>query len=194
MHKRSKQRSVFSSLHSSSLSSSRSGMELAIGTLVVMILGVIIVGGGILLIKMITDKSINLNDNLNSDVQRQLQDATLRGQLVGIAPSSQISYGAKDAVFGIRVVNRDFSDEVNFNVNAIHAENNLAQNNWSIQFFHSLKVPAHDRKDAMVVVGALKGKQVPAGTYTFIVNITYIDSNGDEKVYDAPRFFTVLVK
>lgn len=183
MRKRSKQHSFFS------FPSSRRGMELAIGTLVVMILGIIIVGGGILFVKLITDKSVVLNDNLNANVQRQLQDATLRGQLVGVAPSSQISYGAKDTVFGVRVVNKDSTSAIEFNIEVTTANPDDAAN-WTTQNFDKLNVPANDRKDAMIVVGAKQNIQVPPGTYTFIVKV----KSPSGEVYDAPRFFTVLVK
>ncbi len=196
MRKQSKQYSLFSlSSISSPIPSSRRGMELAIGTLVVMILGIILVGGGILLVKMITDKSVTLNDNLNANVQRQLQDSVLRGQLVAVAPSSQVSYGAKDAIYGVRIVNRDATNDNEYTVQVTHAQDNLAQANWSIVYLNTTKVAANDRKDAMIVVGALRGKQVPSGTYTFIVKIFYEDNDGTGmKIYDAPRFFTVLVK
>ncbi len=189
---KSKKRPIFPFL------SSRSGMELAINTLVVMILGVIIVGGGIYFLQVILTGTQDLPNSLTAGQRNEINRQISNGQLVAVAPMMQSTPNAKLVTFGIVIDNRLNADK-NYTINISFSTENpnyICVGNWSIMYMKGMTVKQNERGTALVSVGAKKGmaKDIPAGTYTFLVAVTYKDDSGQVVLYDSKRFFTVVVE
>lgn len=165
-------------------------MELAINTLVVMILGILIVGSGIVLVSKISGSGIEVVEQLSKDKEQQLQSMLAQGQLVAVFPSSQEVAGGKSTTFGIGVFNVQDTEQVfSFSITSETAPVGAGEDEWRISYI-PLTVPSKGRATAPIIV--TPGNAVPAGTYTFIVNVTYQDAG--EAVPHETRFFTVRVR
>ena len=190
---KSRKRSVFP------FPSSRSGMELAINTVVVIILGVAILIGGIYFMKVILSNGEKLPDTLTAGQRNELNLLLSRGQLVAVAPMTQTLSSSEPVTFGVAIDNRLDENKL-FNMSVIFDSDNPNSGslaNWSIIFMNGTNVNQNSRNNAIINVGVKKQKTVPKGVYTFIVNVTYDASINPAVqkyvVYDSTRFFTVIV-
>jgi hypothetical protein len=168
------------------------GFELAISTLVVMILGVLVVGGGIALLAKIMMASEDLNADLPTRHLDELRERLTEGQLVATVPSNQKVVAGEAVTFGLAVKNA--LDTKTFTIDIKGKDENDADvtfgtgaTQWSKVLFTDLTIEGGQEAIAKIIV--VPGKNVPQGTYTFIVKVM----DGAE-VYDSARFFTVAVQ
>lgn len=177
-----------------SLLSSRAGVELAINTIVVLILGIVVLIAGGVIIKNLLSEAPGIVKKLSAKQIGDLEGQLTDGQLVAVSPQAQTSYGGKWVGFGLGVRNTLSTDET-FGVDIYYSPENVpsVNPNWSIQYFKTLDVAKGDRETTIINIGenARQKKTVAPGVYTFIVNVTY---GSPAKVYDSVRFFTVTVK
>jgi hypothetical protein len=174
----------------------RKGFELAISTLVVMILGIVILGGGIMLLAKLVDSAQPIAEDLSTEQLRDLRRLLANGQLVATTPADQGVDAGKYASVGVMVENRLASDAT-FTVDVVGKDNDdkpipLATSTkengkWLISYFTELPVDADAQGTA--IINIRPGKDVPRGTYIFIVTI---EEAG--KQYDLPRSFTLRVR
>jgi hypothetical protein len=179
-----------------SLLSSRRGIEIAISTIVVMVLGIIIIAGGILMLTDLLNAGGDTSKAFTAEHIKAVERMMADGQLVAVAPLTQMSPAAKPVSFGLGIDNRLDADK-NFIISVDYSPENPGgmnvERNWTKIFLKQLRVAQNERQTAVIVVGANKSKTVPVGTYTFIVKADYTDAAGTH-IYDSPRFFTVVVK
>jgi uncharacterized membrane protein len=174
--------------------SSRKGFEMAIGTLVVMILGIVIIAGGIILLRQLTASGEGAVAELNTNQVAELNKLLTKGQLVATFPSHQEVAAGKTVVFGVAVANKldtktfMLKTQVFNNLSAdITTQMTGPQLTLQVTNISSLKVQKNGEADAALAVTPAKG--APAGVYTIVV--TVLDGT---VVYDTPRFFTVRVR
>ena len=163
---------------------------MAVSTLVVMVLGILILGGGILLIGKISSGGTDLAKSLSAENQRELERMMSDGYLVAVTPSHQRMAAGKAAEYGVGVLN--IYDDTDFGITVAGDENvDISQqggdSGWQISYRPTLQARHDERATARIVIRP--GKAVPAGNYTFFVNVT---RGGD--IYDSPRFFTARVQ
>ncbi|HIH24498.1 TPA: hypothetical protein HA251_05675 [Candidatus Woesearchaeota archaeon] len=166
-------------------------MEIAINTVVVMILGVIIVGGGIVMVTKLLGGGESSVAELSTQQKNTLERMMASGQLVALTPQNQVSLNGKGVSFGIGIDNRLGADTTFRIAVTKSGDNPPGVGNLSVLVLPSLAIPANARDTAVVAVQKTSGKTVPPGIYTFIVNVTY---GTPAQVYDSVRFFTVTVK
>jgi len=179
-------------LFSFSLLSSRAGVELAINTIIVLILGIMVLAAGGLIIRDLLSEAPDMVGRLSAAHKSNLDRQLTSGQFVAISPQTQISRGGEWVGFGLGVRNMLVTGE-SFNINVYYSpENTPAVNpNWSIQYFKTIDVAPNNLETTIINVGETKKKTIAPGIYTFIVNVTY---GNPAQVYDSVRFFTVTVK
>lgn len=166
-------------------------MEIAINTVVVMILGVIIVGGGIVMVTKLLGGGEDAITELSTQQKNALERMMASGQLVALSPQNQVSLNGKGVSFGIGIDNRLGANTAFAIVVKPSGDNPSGVVNLSVLVLSSLAIPANARDTAVVAVQKTRGTTVPPGTYTFIVNVTY---GTPAQVYDSVRFFTVTVQ
>ncbi|MDD9953005.1 MAG: hypothetical protein OXR66_01575 [Candidatus Woesearchaeota archaeon] len=159
------------------------GMEFAVGTLVVLILGLVIVGGGIVLVWNLAAESEQLAGDLTASQKEQLATMFTQGQLVAVYPGNVEARVNSDIVVGLGIENR-MDDETFTIVVEVLDENHV------VQAWQKAHVPtiAVGKNEHVVTPLALRVGSIP-GTYTVLVSAMY----GTE-LYDSKRFFTVNVR
>jgi uncharacterized membrane protein len=163
----------------------RKGFELAISTLVVMILGIIILAGGIVLLLKLTDKGFHTEDEFHDDQELALCLAASQGQLVAVCPSTQTLAAGTSATYTLIVENH--LDKKTFGIQA-KAQNSQGnpEPRITVSFIPTLDVEKNRQSRAKLTVHV--EKTVPAGTYAVFVTVSQ-----DAATYDSVRFFTVHV-
>jgi len=178
----------------------RKGFELAISTIVVMILGILVIGGGLLLVARLTDWSTGTAVDLSNEQIAALKQMMSKGELVAVYPDSQTVSPGKSAVFGVGIENR-LNQLTSFSIDATarDQDGNDKTVNWtlaklSIEFIPAIDIEKNEQKEEKIVV--TPDKTAPRGTYTIFVNTSYKDPNNPAKsiLYESIRFFTVLVQ
>lgn len=170
----------------SSFFSSRKGMELAISTMVVMILGILIIGGGIVLVAKVSGGGIEVVSQVSREHKAALDQMLTAGQLVAATPSNQQVVAGKSVQYGIGIKNIEQSQTFDIAV-ASDVTLGSADDEWRMSHLPNIEVKRDEQGTAPIIV--TPGKEVQPGIYTFIVNIT---RNGE--TYDSARFFTVSVR
>lgn len=176
--------SLFS--HSFSPPKSRKGMEIAINTLVVMILGILIVGGGMVLVAKISSGGAGIADEISKDQERGLAALLNEGQLVAAYPSAQTVPAGETRTYAIGVFTPGAAE--NFTITVASGDINPSQ--WKVNYLP--KLATKPGKSATALITVMPTRSVPKGEYTFIVTVKYDDATAD--TYDSPRFFTVKVQ
>jgi hypothetical protein len=159
------------------------GFELAISTLVVMILGVLIIGGGLLIVAKLTKSSTDAAGTLTANQRNHLKELMSTGQLVAVYPLSQTIPAGTSGTVGVGVENR-LGTDATFEVFVKDAQGNDAS--WA-RVLPTLDVANNKQAEAVIVLSP--PKTLAQGTYTFLVNVTVADAT-----YDAVRVFTVRVE
>jgi hypothetical protein len=162
---------------------SRSGMELAVSTLVVMILGILIIGGGIILVGKISGGGIDVIDKVSNDQQRDLQAMLTSGQLVAVTPAHQ-NFAGKDLRFGLGISNH-LGERTKFSISVTSAQG------WGVNHLPDITINHTEQATAPIIITV--PSDAPQGTYTFLVNVTHT-ADGEIALYDSTRFFTVRVQ
>lgn len=162
-------------------------MEFAIGTLVTIILGVVIVGFGIVFVWNIVSQGEQVSTALTSSQERELEAMLASGKLVATTPQQRTIRAGETGTFGVAVLNR-LDAETTFRIEVIgyDAAQRPVPSTWSVRYFPDLVVGVN--QDAKALVAVTPAQDAPKGTYTFVVTVR--DMAG---VYDSPRIFTVNV-
>ncbi len=174
--------------------SSRAGVELAINTVVVLILGIIIVGGGIAMVWKLVDGGGDLAADVTSSQHARLAELYGDGQLVAVAPQSiEVRAGDRGSVaVGVRSILNDpetFTIQVTgTGPDGLEVPIGTQVGSWRLGYFEDLEVRPDERAEAAIAI--LPPENAPQGTYTFIVKIV----RADQTLYDSARFFTVRVR
>lgn len=175
--------------------SSRAGVELAINTVVVLILGIIIVGGGIAMVWNLVEGGTDLVADVTDAQTRDIEERFADGQLVATAPQSmEIRAGDRgSAAVGVRSI---LSAQETFTLNIAGTgpdgqpvTSNGQVGSWKLIYFPDLTVDAQKRAAAAITI--IPYKDADAGIYTFIVTVTRADGT---TIYDSARIFTVRVR
>ena len=167
---------------------SRKGVELAVNTVVVLILGVIVVGAGVALVWDLVREGSAFAGEVSTAQRSRLAQLYGEGQLVAVTPQSlELRAGDRGQVaVGVRSI---LSAEEAFTVGVRGTgPDEQPAAGWRIVHFTDLTVRPDLSAD--VAVAVTPPETAPRGVYTFIVKIT----RSDGAVYDSPRFFTVRVR
>ena len=167
---------------------SRAGVEIAINTVVIIILGIVILGLGLLLIRAIVTGGTEYSDQLSSSVKQQLRDQLRQGQLVAVYPGNQVIEGNERAYTGIAVENRLQRDAtLTFSIQAFDEQEQPIPRGW-YEFLLSERIAEGDVQEFQVVFAP--PDLAEPGVYTFIVGFTDENSNP----YGGKRSFTVTLR
>ena len=173
---------------------SRRGVELAINTVVVLILGVIIVGGGVAMVSVILHEGETIAKEVSQAQMRQLDTLYGQGYLVAVTPKRVDVRAGDTAVFALGAQNILKTPEV-FAVNVVGTGPDglpvplgSQVGSWRVQYFPDL--PVDPDKSAASPMGFTPPDTAARGVYTFIVTLK--QANG--AIYDSPRGFTVVVE
>jgi hypothetical protein len=159
------------------------GFELAISTLVVMILGVLVIGGGLLIVAKLTKSSTDVAGTLTANQRNHLKEVMSNGQLTAVYPLSQTIKAGESGTVGVAVENRLGSD-ASFDILLKDAQG--ATPSWA-KVIPTIDVANNKQSEAVILLSP--PKNTPQGTYTFLVNVTVADAT-----YEAVRVFTVRVQ
>lgn len=180
------------------VSLNRKGFEVAVGTLVTMILGVIILGAGTLLVWQIVDEGTDVAVHLTGGVERELQQLLSQGKLVAVAPPSIELKAGETGTVGVGILNRRLEettfflsvpsglDQDQFPIDIAPRNTPAPPSMWEIKHFEGITISANEKAFAAISITA--PKDTPSGTYTFLVHV----SEGTQ-LYDSARLFTVRV-
>jgi len=177
----------------------RRGMELAVNTLVVLILGIVIVGGGLALINSIYHKAVKLPDQVSQQTQEQLFSMLLNGdQRIAVLNNVQKVKRGKTATFPIAIQNDLEGTEATFKVKdmtkiggpdctvgtdcptGIYLKNEMTIKRYNHKAFY---------------VGVQVPKSAKSGEYVFMVNVNTIpDSGGSPPSLYARTKVNVIVE
>lgn len=164
----------------------RKGFELATSTLVVMILGIMIIGGGLVLLKQIISAGTELGDDLPAKHRQELQSLMRDGQLVAAVPQHQEVTAGKETIAGLAVQN-NLDEQTEFSITVTGFDENEEAINWRVRHFPTLTVEQNQERQAQLIIPV--PDDAPAGTYTFVVEVTE-----NNQLYDSKRFFTIRVR
>lgn len=180
------------------VSLNRKGFEVAVGTLVTIILGVLILGAGITLVWSIVDEGSNAATLLTGSAERELQQMLSQGKLVAVAPASIEIKAGETGTIGVGVHNRRLEettfflsvpsgrDQDQFPVDIAPRNAPAPIGAWEIKYFEGLTIPANEKAYAAISIHV--PSDTPSGTYTFLVQVSETT-----QVYDSVRLFTVRV-
>jgi hypothetical protein len=175
--------------------SDRKGFEMAISTVVVMILGILIIGGGVIMLRQLTKSGEGAVDDLSKSQIAALNGLLTQGQLVAVFPSNGVITAGDTKVFGAAVVNK-LTSPTDFTVRhrvIDPAGAPLPANSPVLQVTY-LDPPTMQKDTKQTIALAVKpADTAPPGVYTVLVNITSVVGAAD-KTYDTVRFFTVRVQ
>lgn len=165
----------------------RTGLEFAIGTLVTMILGVLVIGLGLAFVWNLVDEGTDVAEKLTGAQERELESLLSAGRLVAVSPQQRTIEAGRTGTFGVAVLNRlDATTAFTIDVLGYDKEQQPVPSAWTVSFFPELAVGVN--QDKRLVVAITPPEDAPAGIYTFAVTVR---ENG--AVYDSPRIFTVSV-
>lgn len=165
----------------------RKGFELAVNTLVVLILGFIIVGGGILLLAQILEGEGALAQEISAQQAQEVREQLTRGKLVAVYPTSTHAESGDSVIIALGIENR-LRDGENFSVaiRGYDASDNLGPTSWAT-YFDAVQVPANAQRSFPLVIEI--PETASPGTYTFVVEV--LDENA--LPYDSKRSFIVKI-
>jgi hypothetical protein len=169
--------------------SSRRGMEMAVGMLVTIILGIIILGGGIILLRQLTDNGEQITTQLSSEHQAQLRKMLTEGQLVATYPSSQRVVAGKTVIYGLAVQNRLGMAKTFTISTGVLDDKDMAVSNADMKVAFLSPITLQNNEQQELVLAITPKDTLAAGVYTVLVNVTT-----PEGLYDSTRFFTVRVQ
>ncbi len=173
---------------------SRRGVELAISTVVVLILGVIIVGGGVALVSVILQEGETIATEVSQAQMRQLDTLYGQGYLVAVTPKRVDVRAGETAIFAVGAHNILKTPETlllsvsGTGPDGLPVPLGTQVGSWRSQYFPDL--PVDPDKSAASPMGFTPPDTAPRGTYTFIATL----KREDGSVYDSPRAFTVVVE
>jgi hypothetical protein len=173
----------------------RKGFEIAVSTLVILVLGIIIVSGGILLLRNISSGSNELVDQITTSQRAGLRDLLNQGQLVAVYPGNLKIAGGKSATAGLIVLNThdarpDGAEEfiISHRVEDEQGQETPNTAKLAVRYINVMELARNEQQEAILVVKP--AEDIDAGAYTVIVTVT----DGNNELYDSARFFTVRVQ
>ncbi len=156
----------------------RRGMELAVNTLVVIILGIIIVGGGLALINNIYHKAVKLPDQVSQQTQEQLFSMLINGdQRIAVLNNVKKAKRGKTATFPIAIQNDLEGTEATFRVKSMEQIAGPQCTNdcpTGIFLTNEMTIKRYDHK--AFYVGVEVPKSAKSGEYVFLVNVETVGS------------------
>jgi hypothetical protein len=180
----------------------RRGFEIAIGTLVVMILGILVVGGGTLLVYKVVQGGKDVVGKLPQQCE-YLRKTMPEGQLVTACPADQTVTGGESVTYGIAVENK-LTAATSFGVwvqafnssgDEITGKNDCKSASTKAWCWYNLNITGlQPLKTEVANLIVRPGRSVPAGEYTFIVTISYLGASNVRTAYDSARSFTMRVQ
>ncbi len=167
----------------------RRGFQVAISTMVVILLGIVLLSGGIYLLRLVTEETIGLNTQLTGTYREQLKGMLTAGQLVAVYPSQAVVGVGETGLFGLGIDNRLGRNETfSLSVTVLdEAGGSVPAEVVARLFTEAVRLEQNERQELPIVLAPRGGA---AGVYTVIVTVT--DSSGG--VYDSPEFFTLTVR
>lgn len=174
-------------------------MELSINTLVVLILGILVVGGGIALVGSIIAETEDLLPRIGEAEQEQLVEKLQRGERVVITDNvKQGTYG--DYTFGLGFKN-SLPQERNFTVeitpkSIIERDGDVRSvDDMPAAFYVDEEItlqPGEQHTDVLFNIDIEKGN--PRGTYTYEVQIKYKNDNDNLVSYADPLQVMITIQ
>lgn len=163
------------------------GFELAINTLVVIILGIVILGGGFAIIKNITDIGSEVLEGVDASTQKQIDTLLARGELLAL-PTNEVSGPYDSYLFVLGYSNRlplAYAFEPNITpISVIQKEGTVITyaddpNQFPPAFIENFNqgVVLNPNEQARSVPFSITfEKGMPQGTYTYKVRVFYNDT------------------
>jgi hypothetical protein len=172
----------------------RRGMEMAVGTLVTMIVGIVIIIAGIVIVNMVRDASIDEVGRVTSEQQARIRALLSEGKLVAVYPASARLRSGDAYTFALGVQNVVGADQFSVavtspNVATLKKTGEPAGKEWTAVYFEN---PDAGRSLDMPI-RIIAGPAVERGEYAFIVTVSYKDASGEMVQYDTPQLFTVTI-
>ncbi len=167
--------------------SDRRGMELAVNTLVVLILGMILVGGGIALVYSIYNAGVKLPEEVGKRTQGQLFDMLLNSdQRIAVLDQTQDIVRGGTATFAVAIQNELEGQESRFRVDGIEQLSPAPASCGTscpkaVTLDTIYTIPRYDNKAFYVGVHVPKG--TPSGEYVFMIKVDSVPDSGPEELY-----------
>lgn len=174
-------------------------MELSINTLVVLILGIIIIGGGVAFVGSIIAETEKLLPAIGEAAEREMAEKLAQGERVVITDNAkQGSYG--DYTFGLGFKN-SFSQERSFRVEIIPKSiierdgDVLSADNMPEPFYVEEEIHLQPgEKDTNTIFNIDIEKGLPRGTYTYEVQVLYNETDSSFGSYANPQLVMITIQ
>jgi len=172
-------------------------MELAVNTLVVLILGMLIVGGGIALVYNIYDAGVKLPEEVGKRTEARLFDMLLNGdQRIAVLDNVQTIARGKTATFAVAIQNELEGQTSTFKVVDIKQvtpdPRTCTQQSCpeALMLGTTYTVPRYENK--AFYVGVNVPKSAPSGEYVFMIKVNHLPTSGPEELYARSKVHVVV--
>jgi hypothetical protein len=168
----------------------RKGMEIAIDTLVVIIIGVVLLGGGIFMVTKFVDHGETQMDLINEQLADEVRQGSFKeGKLVAVFNNRATVQRGQDALFLLGIANtkaivgapNQFTISIVYSdrspVNDVLQEYVIISDNLFLHEFRQGPVTIEPGKDHFTNIMFLPPKDMPTGEYLFDIVTCY--NNGD---------------
>jgi len=162
---------------------SRKGVELAINSIVVIIIGIVILSAGVFLVYKIVNAGQTTSEQLSSDVKRGLREELAQGQLVAVYPGSQNIEGNERSTTGVMIQNRLDAADFKATVKGFAPDETQIDDTW-FGFLQPGNIPKNGVGEFIIIFNP--PDTAAKGIYTFTVEVFA----GSDK-YGTKRSFTV---
>ena len=183
---------------------SKQGMQLSIDTLVVVILGIVILGGGIFFIQNIISEAGSIIDDVGEREQTRISSELARGQTFVVLDNAR-SGGYGDHMFALGFINR-LHNVHEFKVN-IELQQIILQDEILTKGeprFNAIPEPLYDDSIQRLApsesitnfpVAIIIPRGSPRATYEYQVEILHnLTDNPPTERYDSPRIIRVTIR
>ena len=171
--------------------SNKKGMEIAISTVVGMILGALMLFAGIALLANVMRQTDETYEEITARMRDEIEKAHTSNDPIYIHRRSiTVSSSDDDVFFGISVLNV-FDQQRNFSVELEYDQNKFDDGSSTVEFFplsREFELNPTQREVYFVIAPT---KNLPRGQHSITLRISYENDTGDLVQYDTPKMLYV---
>ena len=168
----------------------KKGMEIAVSTVVGMILGALMLFAGIALLVNVLGQTEETYDQITSRMREEIENAFVSNDPIYIHRRSITPERSEDVFFGIGILNI-FDDTREFRVD-VSPDSVFDSGDSQVSFllpFNPLELVPNQREVFFIVAPT---SDLPRGQHAITLNISYVDVDSGEFVqYDTPKLLYV---
>ncbi len=169
---------------------SRKGVELAINTIIVLILGLVILSMGFALVWQIVAGGEKLSEDFSQTTRDQLKNMLQKGQLVALYPTNVEVNAGEQQVIGLMIQNR-LEDSTEFDISVSWYDINGDPMDGSDWYAINPPGEIESRTSGEAALALRPPDSAEQGVYTIVVSVTY---DTPPSQYDSKRSATISVR